>query len=255
MLTAAAQELLAALTAADDGCSNGGLGPGYQNGHGEEVGTRIAAARAALQAKLQAIVESATPGEGGLTRSLRAVAADALAAHPAEEAWQLIGASSPEEYAEFRCWAANGKPPIKPQPKGTEPVAWLIDWPDEPDLGHYFAESPTESGRCRPLYTHPSPSPAPEHVPASIRERWNIERDGTALLVCFNDHEKGEGCRYERFVPESTQAPAVGAQFDAEGFRAWVLANLPDETVIGSSAWWADHLSAWAARFVKAPAA
>ncbi len=49
-------------------------------------------------------------------------------------------------------------------------------------------------------------TPAPE--PASARERWNIERDGDALLVCFNDHEKGQGCRFERFVPESTQAPA-----------------------------------------------
>lgn len=50
-------------------------------------------------------------------------------------------------------------------------------------------------------------------------------------------------------------APAAPAAFDAAGFRSWVLANLPDETVIGSSAWWADHLTAWAGRFVKvAPA-
>lgn len=39
--------------------------------------------------------------------------------------------------------------------------------------------------------------------PASVKERWNIERDGDALLVCFNSHEKGEACRYERFVPEA----------------------------------------------------
>lgn len=43
----------------------------------------------------------------------------------------------------------------------------------------------------------------------------------------------------------------AAARFDAAGFRAWVLANLPDETVIGSGAWWADHLTAWAGRFVK----
>lgn len=45
-----------------------------------------------------------------------------------------------------------------------------------------------------------------QRVPQSVRERWNIERDkdGT-LLVCFNEHEKGLGCRYERFVPESAQ--------------------------------------------------
>ncbi|WP_250519514.1 hypothetical protein [Caballeronia sp. NCTM1] len=37
-----------------------------------------------------------------------------------------------------------------------EPVAWLIDWPDEPDLGHYFAEAPVDPlyGRSIPLYAH-----------------------------------------------------------------------------------------------------
>ena len=53
--------------------------------------------------------------------------------------------------------------------------------------------------------------PAPEATPANIRERWNIERDGDALLVCFNDHEKGEGCRYERFVPAAEPAQAQQA--------------------------------------------
>lgn len=43
------------------------------------------------------------------------------------------------------------------------------------------------------------------------------------------------------------QEPAKA--FDAEGFRAWVAKNLPDDTIIGKSAWWADHLTAWAKRF------
>lgn len=59
--------------------------------------------------------------------------------------------------------------------------------------------------------------------PASTKERWNIERDGDALLVCFNDHEKGEACRYERFVPEA-QPASVPAWFDepfvAEGLKS-----------------------------------
>jgi hypothetical protein len=45
----------------------------------------------------------------------------------------------------------------------------------------------------------------PKAEPANIRERWNIERDGDALLVCFNDHEKSEGCQYVRYVRESDQ--------------------------------------------------
>ena len=39
-----------------------------------------------------------------------------------------------------------------------EPVAYLINWPDEPELGNYFAESPTETGRCRPLYLAAPPT-------------------------------------------------------------------------------------------------
>ena len=37
-----------------------------------------------------------------------------------------------------------------------EPLAWLIDWPDEPELGSYFSEATSENGRSRPLYLHPS---------------------------------------------------------------------------------------------------
>ena len=39
-----------------------------------------------------------------------------------------------------------------------EPAAYLIDWPDEPELEHYFSESPTETGRCRPLYLAAPPT-------------------------------------------------------------------------------------------------
>ena len=39
--------------------------------------------------------------------------------------------------------------------------------------------------------------------------------------------------------------------FDAEGFHAFVLRELPDQTIVGSSKWWADHLSKWAAKFCK----
>jgi hypothetical protein len=47
--------------------------------------------------------------------------------------------------------AAAGKEAVK-----GEPVAWLIDWPDEPDLGHYFGEEPNEFARSVPLYTAPT---------------------------------------------------------------------------------------------------
>ncbi len=36
------------------------------------------------------------------------------------------------------------------------------------------------------------------------RERWNLVRseNGQELLVCENDHEKGDKCRWARWVPE-----------------------------------------------------
>ena len=56
---------------------------------------------------------------------------------------------------------AGFEPPFTaPQPEpvnqqadahGLDVVAYLVDWPDEPDLGHYFSEDFTDTGRCRPL--------------------------------------------------------------------------------------------------------
>lgn len=50
---------------------------------------------------------------------------------------------------------------------------------------------------------------AVQQEPQSHRERWNIEHleDGS-LQVCFNLHDKGEKCDYQRFVPDSTAPPA-----------------------------------------------
>lgn len=46
--------------------------------------------------------------------------------------------------------------------EGAKPIAWLIDWPEEPDLGHYFAEEPCDPvyGRSRALGFMASRSPA-----------------------------------------------------------------------------------------------
>ena len=54
------------------------------------------------------------------------------------------------------------------------------------------------------------------------------------------------------------QQPAASGEpvaFDAEGFRAFVLRELPDDTIIGKGAWWADHLTKCAQWFVKPTAA
>ena len=66
------------------------------------------------------------------------------------------------------------------------------------------------------------------------------------------EHVAGDVSKNE---PESNMAqqPAPSAAaFDEHGFRDWVLRNLPKGSIIGNGEWWADHLTSWAKRFVKA---
>ena len=46
-----------------------------------------------------------------------------------------------------------------------EPVGWLIDWPEEPELGYYISDNPSEYARSRPLYI--APQPAEREIPGS----------------------------------------------------------------------------------------
>jgi hypothetical protein len=51
------------------------------------------------------------------------------------------------------------------------------------------------------------------------RRRWNIEEDGSDLLICYGDHEKSERCDYKRYVlaserqddREKQKTPPAGA--------------------------------------------
>lgn len=41
-------------------------------------------------------------------------------------------------------------------------------------------------------------------------DRWNIEEDGAALLVCRGDHERAAGCRFDRYVPADHANSEIG---------------------------------------------
>ncbi|AVY95784.1 hypothetical protein DAI18_18340 [Microvirgula aerodenitrificans] len=61
-----------------------------------------------------------------------------------------------------------------------EPVAWIIDWPDEPELGHHLAENPSRYGRSRGLYAEPVAAQVavPEQWQAVARECVSHINDG-----------------------------------------------------------------------------
>jgi hypothetical protein len=53
-------------------------------------------------------------------------------------------------------------------------------------------------------------------------DRWNIEEDGAALLVCRGEHAKAAGCSFERYVPESQPTTDLAARFEAEREQYWL---------------------------------
>lgn len=72
--------------------------------------------------------------------------------------------------------------------EGAKPIAWFIDWPDEPELGHYFAEEPCDPkyGRSRALGFIESRSPAMAAA-ATADERAKLERLRNGLENCIEN--------------------------------------------------------------------
>ena len=56
--------------------------------------------------------------------------------------------------------------------------------------------------------------------PRNVRERWNVELDGNDLLVCFNDHEKGNKCQYERYSPQRTWVGMTNEEIEGIKLKA-----------------------------------
>lgn len=113
----------------------------------------------------------------------------------------------------------------EPGPAVGEAVAWLIDWPDEPELGHYFSEDRNENGRSRPLYLHPAPAdiaPPARHGDAlTAQERHVIEAllDLAYKAWCLADDSEDMGDSHN----------VEAADFDALSNALDVLQALPDD--------------------------
>lgn len=73
-----------------------------------------------------------------------------------------------------------------------EAVAWLIDWPDEPELGHYFSEEPNEAARSSPLYTTPQPGPDVRGLAASLYQACGAYDMPERILDALSAAASGE---------------------------------------------------------------
>ncbi|WP_394060597.1 hypothetical protein [Alcaligenes sp. WGS1538] len=108
------------------------------------------------------------------------------------------------------CVACEGKPSPENTPcavcdagqpaANAEPVAWFIDWPDEPDLGHYLAESPVDGARSRALVFHDT---APVAAQAQQKKIKALESEVSGLRAARIAYAS-------EFPPDAEGDPDVG---------------------------------------------
>ena len=90
--------------------------------------------------------------------------------------------------------------------------------------------------------------------PGQVPMEWNSGKP--CLRTIENCADEGIPLEYAYAAPTAQPAPLpVPVAFDADGFHAFVTRELPDETIIGKSKWWADHLTKRVQWFIKPSAA
>jgi len=92
----------------------------------------------------------------------------------------------------------------------------------------------------------------PAGIECDPRQHMTIGVDMTDTAKTYMSAGHEMDCHAAQPAPAPEAVPPA---FDAEGFRAWVLRELPDETIIGKGAWWADHFTKCVQWFIKAGAA
>lgn len=62
-----------------------------------------------------------------------------------------------------------------------------------------------------------------------LAHRWNIERDGDALLICEGCHHRADKCEFVRYVASTPSPSLVGVEVTANDYqyRGWQVARFP----------------------------
>ncbi|AJY38937.1 hypothetical protein BW21_4759 [Burkholderia humptydooensis] len=113
--------------------------------------------------------------------------------------------------------------------EGAKPIAWFIDWPDEPELGHYFAEEPCDPkyGRSRALGFIESRSPAMVAAAPADERATGLRRIGYATL----QHGEPIHVRLNGTMPETFAEGYSGAPVFIPTEEARAAASPAAETV------------------------
>jgi len=114
-----------------------------------------------------------------------------------------------------------------------EPVAWFVDWPDEPELGHYLAEAPADvdSGRSRALgFLDAAPVAAQAPAPPALAD-WRIDTTAGGPILVYKNCSviEGEQAEYVLRLIAAAQAPkndAITPQFASDVLRLMHLATI-----------------------------
>ncbi|AKJ28755.1 hypothetical protein [Caldimonas brevitalea] len=114
-----------------------------------------------------------------------------------------------------------------------EPVAWLVEFAGEPELGHYLTEERPDSSECvTPLYPHPPAAKAPEGWKLVPAEPFPSQRiAGTAEWV-RQSADDDEPCTdktaavYRAMLAAAPAAPQAEPSEEDERakFKAWAEA-------------------------------
>lgn len=109
-------------------------------------------------------------------------------------------------------------------PVSAEPVAWFVDWPGEPDLGHYLAEAPVDGARSRPLVFLDAAPVAAQAVDVSANIQRIIDLASNALPADIPKALRlivGECWKIQEAIAAQAQQPVSGADGLRDQGKPW----------------------------------